>query len=584
MGNRIRKKTTKNLDRKGECMMGTKMKKMVVLSALSLLALSSLASLPYAVNAVGLPTIPDEKSLVIHKIENDNDTIYENDGENRPGTLTGDYLPGAGFTVVDVSNDYYAIAGQASNVGKTPKEIYDAYFATIKHESNPQIIARGTVVGTEKVDAATGTNADGTADGQVTFTDLPTKNSGRDAIYVVVETTRPKNDVTTHEGLEVASKVIGTIPVLIAMPLNGTTDTINIYPKNEVGNLTKELTDATNDSHVSLTQDIFYDIKLKLPRDLGTPLGSGVPKYKSFTVNEIPGLGLVFAGYDPNVTLVNDGATDRTLADFLTYYGLTSVTDPTPTGPLVGDGNKKASLTVLPDSLNTGTKAWADLASKELTFTIKAGVNEAYFEANPDKILDQINNKANYKVTEDNGFEVVPDEDDVDTDTAKYKFQKNDANTGHPLTGAVFKVTLATNGATQYFKEIGTGTGVYILTNAPEPHHVEALTVGSDGTLTLLGLDEDLSYNLIETAAPTGYSLLTSPIVFTPDHDDDDDFTADLAVNNADSFHNVYNIPSNILPSTGGRGFAIFGLVAVAGLGGASVLYYLKRKNAQEAA
>lgn len=578
MGNRIRKKTTKNLDRKGECMMGTKMKKMVVLSALSLLALSSLASLPYAVNAVGLPTIPDEKSLVIHKIENDNDTIYENDGENRPGTLTGDYLPGAGFTVVDVSNDYYAIAGQASNVGKTPKEIYDAYFATIKHESNTQIRNRGTIFGSEVLDSA-----DGNEDGQISFSNLPTKNNGRDAIYVVVETTRSANTVTTHEGTEVASKVIGTIPVLIAMPLNGASNTINIYPKNEVGRLTKDLTDVTNDSHVSVAQDIFYDIKLKLPRDLGTPLAPGNPKYKSFTVNEIPGLGLVFAGYDPNVTMVNDGATDRTLADFLTYYGLKSVANPA-TGTLVGDGSTKASLTVSPDPLSTGTEAWADLASKELTFTIKAWVNEAYFEANPDKILDQINNKANYKITEDNGFEVVPDEDDVDTDTAKYKFQKNDANTGHPLTGAVFKVTLATNGATQYFKEIGTGTGVYMLTNAPAPIYVEELTVGSDGTLTLLGLDEDLSYNLNEITAPAGYSLLNSPIVFTPDHDDDDDFTTDLAVNNADNFHNVYNIPSNILPSTGGRGFAIFGLVAVAGLGGASVLYYLKRKNAQEAA
>ncbi len=573
MGNRIRKKTTKNLDRKGECMMGTKMKKKVVLSALSLLALSGLASLPYAVNAVGLPTIPAEKSLVIHKIENGDDTIHENDGDNRPSSLTGAPLPGAGFTVVDVSDDYYAIAGQASNVGKTPKEIYDAYFATIKHENNDEILVRGTPFGSEVLDSA-----DGSEDGQISFSNLPTKNNSRDAIYVVVETTRPANTVTTHEGTEVASKVIGTIPVLIAMPLNGASNTINIYPKNEVGRLTKDLTDATNDSHVSVAQDIFYDIKLKLPRDLGTPLASGAPKYRSFTVNEIPGLGLVFAGYDPNVTLVNDGTTDRTLADFLTYYGLTSVTDPTPTGPLVGDGNKKASLTVSPDPLNTGTKAWVDLASKELTFTIKALVNEAYFEANPDKILDEITNKANYKVTEENGFEVVPDEDEVKTDTAKYKFQKNDANTGHPLTGAVFRVTLVSNGAIQKFKEIGIGSGVYMLTSAPAG--VEQLVVGSDGTLTLLGLDEDLSYNLIETTAPTGYSLLTSPIVFTPDHDDDDDFTTDLAVNDADNFHNVYNIPSNILPSTGGRGFAIFGLVAVAGLGGASVLYYLKRKNA----
>ena len=60
----------------------------------------------------------------------------------------------------------------------------------------------------------------------------------------------------------------------------------------------------------------------------------------------------------------------------------------------------------------------------------------------------------------------------------------------------------------------------------------------------------------------------------------------DLVVNknDEDGNHNIYNTPENFLPSTGGRGFAIFSLVAVAGLGGAGVLYALKCKNAQDAA
>ncbi|GAX46937.1 SpaH/EbpB family LPXTG-anchored major pilin [Pseudolactococcus reticulitermitis] len=556
-------------------------KKAVILTALSLVTLGSLAVLPHVVQAAGNGTTT--KDLVIHKIENGDDTIHENNGNTRPSSLIGDYLPGAGFTIVDVSEKYYTYAISPAGIGKTPAQIYSDYFNLIKHESNAEIKARGTIVGTEKVDAATGKNADGIADGQVTFADLPTKtSSGKDAIYAVVETTRPKNTVTTIGAGEVGSNVIGTIPTLVAMPLNGTEPIINIYPKNEVGQLTKDFTNS-NDAHVSLAQHISYDISLKLPRDLGERIAAtGNLKYKSFTVNEMPGLGLIFGGYDEPTTLVNDGTKTQSLNDFLSQYDLTAVANPTTS--LVGDGGSKASLTISPMTPSGDTTKWAELASKTLTFTVACWLDEAYFEAHPENILMDIKNKANYKVTEDNGFEVVPDEGEVKSITAKYKFQKNDANTGYPLTGATFSVGDGVTGNLR-FKEIGTsGSGVYMVTASATG--VDILSVGSDGTLTLLGLDPDLVYGLTEVTAPAGYRLLEPSIAFQPNQSDIYDSGTDLAVNGnkTDANHNIYNTPNNFLPSTGGRGFAIFGLVAVAGLGGAGVLYYLKRKNAQEAA
>ena len=558
-------------------------KKAVIMTAVSILTLGNLAVLSHVVQAAdGTST----KDLVIHKIKNGDAPIHENDGTTRPDSLLGDYLPGAGFTIVDVSDNYYAYFASQSGSGMTPADVYSDYFNLIKHESNAEIMARGNVVGTEKVDAATGgeyANADGTADGKVTFTDLPTKTSGgKDAIYAVVETTRPKNTVTTNGAGEIGSNVIGTIPTLIAMPLNGTEPTINIYPKNEVGQLTKDFTNS-NDAHVSLAQHISYDIALKLPRDLGERIAAtGNLKYKSFTVNEIPGYGLIFGGYDLTTTLVNDGTKTQSLGDFLSEYGLTSNA---PTAALVGDGTTKAGLTISPAAPSSDTTGWAALASKTLTFTVDCWLDEAYFGAHPDKIFNDIENKANYKITEDNGFEVVPDEGDVKSVTAKYKFQKNDANTGHPLTGASFSVVTQGVTGNLKFKEIGTaGSGVYMVTASATG--VDTLTVGSDGTLTLLGLDSDLFYELTEVSAPAGYRLLTSPIVFQPNDSDHYDFTTDLTVNgnDVDGNHNIYNTPENFLPSTGGRGFAIFSLVTVAGLGGAGVLYALKRKNAQDAA
>lgn len=178
--------------------------------------------------------------MVIHKIKSDDAPIHENDGDKKPDSLTGDYLPGAGFTVVDVSDNYYAYV--VTQAGRTPQAIYNDYFTLLKHESNAQIIARGSIVGTEK-----------SMQRQVSIqmqTVLQTvkllsqicqlkTSGGKDAIYAVIETTRPKNTVTTNGASEVASNVIGTIPTVVAMPLNGTTPTINIYPKNEVGKLTK---------------------------------------------------------------------------------------------------------------------------------------------------------------------------------------------------------------------------------------------------------------------------------------------------------------------------------------------------------
>ena len=73
-------------------------KKAVIMTAVSILTLGNLAVLSHVVQAAdGTST----KDLVIHKIKNGDAPIHENDGNTRPDSLLGDYLIGAGFTIVE---------------------------------------------------------------------------------------------------------------------------------------------------------------------------------------------------------------------------------------------------------------------------------------------------------------------------------------------------------------------------------------------------------------------------------------------------------------------------------------------------
>lgn len=524
------------------------------------------------------------ETINIYKVENDSQPTYVNKGYEKPAELAGaNPLAGAGFSIYDLTKDFYETFlpnYQAAHAGATTPDGYNAYVEALRHESNGQIEARGggTAVATSGLTAAdTGlTTVNGLARQSQTTSGL------KNAIYAVVETTRPAASHNGASGTEKATKVIGSIPTIVSLPMyaaDGVTplDTIDIYPKNEMGTLTKTIQPV--DNHVEKGQTIFYTITIKLPNDLAKQLTTGTTninkfKYASFTVNEIPGVGLTFKEF----TVVQVGGNaSQSLANFITSY---NVTAPSP-AELVGNGISKASLVIAPISAtySAGSK-WEELAGQTLTFKVKGEVNAQA------QVDNKIPNKANYKVTEANGYEAVPEEAEVFSLTHKYIFQKNDIATGQALIGAEFQVKIGSGSPISFIK---VSDGVYKIAspNDSAGEKIQTLKVSSTGTLELQGLDSDVTYSLVEITAPTGYRLPVNPITtFKPaEHDSantcenfDDDDDLNLGGNKTDGFHNIYNTPDTILPNTGGAGFKAFLIVAISSLALAIALFITKKR------
>jgi LPXTG-motif cell wall-anchored protein len=528
-----------------------------VLTALTLG--SSIVALPNLVNAAGDGTTT--KDLIVHKVANNGEINNENNGSVINDPWASQALAGAGFTVYDITADFY---GKLSTLaGATTKEKYEAYVASLKHKSNTELANLGTVAKTEIVDGQTGE----TKDGQVTFGDLPMKSNGHDAIYVVVETTRPAN--TTND-----TNVIGSISTVFSMPLNGNETQIHLYPKNEIGKPVKTVAPADENAATDQAA-INYTLQINLPNDLGTVLESGKPKFKSFTLIEKPGK---FLSFDALTTVEVDGTVYPTVAAFEAAYGLTST--PSRALPVNGSASEVYNLVFTPDSAAGTVGSWSDLGGKTIVFGAQGHIDVAGLTAS--NITNPIENDFTYSVTDDNGFTVTPDDDKEEVKLGSYQFAKTDSENGAYLAGAEFTVKQGTKDIV--FLEVS--PGVYTAVPAGTAGAVSTVTVDTTGKLSLLGLDADLEYSLTETKSPNGYFMLTDSIKFTPLVDDNDsDVSSDKTLNgnDTDGFYNIYNTPNNVLPSTGGTGFMIFSAVAVLGLGGAGVLYLMKRRNANQA-
>ena len=151
---------------------------------------------------------------------------------------------------------------------------------------------------------------------------------------------------------------------------------------------------------------------------------------------------------------------------------------------------------------------------------------------------------------------------------------KTDKNTGDPLTGGEFELSLRDE--TLYF--VNTAEGVYYLANSTDPGATQTLAVDSNGKLYINGLDTE-TYSLLETKAPDGYNKVTTPIeipIADTDMDgilDDGDGTGIFKVNfpNSQGFQ---------LPVTGGMGTVAFvaGGIVFIGLG-ITLLAVVAKKN-----
>jgi len=146
------------------------------------------------------------------------------------------------------------------------------------------------------------------------------------------------------------------------------------------------------------------------------------------------------------------------------------------------------------------------------------------------------------------------------------KFKKGSETT--KLAGAVFKLTRKVG--SNYLVVDTTNTGNVIKVNGivQTPGLLENLTTGANGKIILTGLPVG-DYQLVETQAPTGYRLLTSPI--------------DLRVENSDV--NTVKVANSEtgwnLPTTGGIGTVLFTMLGILFMGVAILLFIKNKKDTE---
>ena len=131
-------------------------------------------------------------------------------------------------------------------------------------------------------------------------------------------------------------------------------------------------------------------------------------------------------------------------------------------------------------------------------------------------------------------------------------------------------------------------------------------TTAADGRLEINGLDSDVTYYLIETKAPTGYKVVSTPIEvkinasFTDDtltgydvviggaithYSYDENTTTVTLVNTKETASNPYgfkNTKLSELPSTGGMGTYLFTIIGVVVMAGAAGAFFISRRKGSE--
>ena len=116
------------------------------------------------------------------------------------------------------------------------------------------------------------------------------------------------------------------------------------------------------------------------------------------------------------------------------------------------------------------------------------------------------------------------------------------------------------------------------------------MTTPSNGQISIKGLDDDTTYYLYETKAPSGYNSLTAPVTFkiatrTNDNYSDAGETINeqptVTVNGTPTSGTAFNVENNAgttLPSTGGIGTTIFYVVGGGLMVAAAILLITKKR------
>lgn len=320
------------------------------------------------------------------------------------------------------------------------------------------------------------------------------------------------------------------------------TDVINsdiqLYPKNETAEDTKEFSNSGDFSEVTIDGQKFanvttgdtlnYKLTVNIPANIGD-----ANAVQSFKVHDKPSDGLALVDGTVKVGDLAEG-TDYTI----TY----------------ANGGFTVELTLTSDKVKA-------LAGQKLQLTYDMKLTA---EVDPDQLQ---NNKASVQINNTPEQEITPPKP---VGTGGYQFIKKDAQTGKTLKGAEFVVA---NSDQSKFAVFTTNTkNEYVFSKWVDSKDAATKVVSDDnGSIKVIGLVNG-DYVLNETKAPSDkYVILKDgTIEFTVEH-------GKYATSELD----VENTPKGLLPSTGGSGIYAFLIIGAGMMIGAYIWFKKSREQAE---
>lgn len=209
-------------------------------------------------------------------------------------------------------------------------------------------------------------------------------------------------------------------------------------------------------------------------------------------------------------------------------------------------------------------------ASTTITVTYSAVLNE---NAEPDTAEF---NKAYLKYGSTDNTDSKTPEKQTETNTYKFSVLKYvgdaegnegtiDLTNKSALAGAVFKLQVVNGKVATDIQLVKVNDTTYRIAKAGETGAVDTFTTVANGQISIIGVDLEDKYQLVEVTAPAGYNLLKDPVSVTVNSNNN------LVVG-------VANYAGTELPSTGGTGTTMIYLVGSVLVAAALVLFITKRR------
>lgn len=433
----------------------------------------------------------------------------------------GEALPGAEFTVYDVTTKYHAAI-----VGSTQQVAMDSVIADYNATPGAFTALRPAV---ETSDPA----------GLAFFANLPLQSGGKDAAYLFVETKTPTNPTITQK----AAPFILAMPIFTSLGEDGELNTdIHVYPKNVKADNEKEMTNAgifdkitiggVEHPNVQIGDTLSYKLTVQVPADIN--------KATTFVIKDTPDAGMVVA--DP-ANIVVTGA------------GL-AAGDYTPT---VAPDRKSLEISVDPQKATPGGTI---TITYDMVLTSDAPVDTS------------IENHASIEIDGQTTTTITPPPGVI---TNGKQFIKKDAHTGNPLEGAVFKVYReipGEDGPDKEWAQFNLVGDTYVFADWGTEAAATPVESADDGMIRLKGMIEG-GYYMEEISTPDGYVLLSEPYEFQITNGES------LAGEDLEYLLPIDNVPKGLLPSTGGSGIYAFLIIGAMMMGGAYIWFKRSKEQAE---